>query len=577
MQVAGIGHQAESADTAILADHQILMRLRTALNDIQQVELVYGDMYLWQAGTPLKRAQLQPTLATQAHQVWTLPVTVPTNRLIYAFKLTDLNGKTLGYGDDGFFADQPENWATTAHYFHLPYLHVSDAAIPPTWVQRTVWYQIFPDRFANGNAQNDPKNTQPWGAGPVKTDSFYGGDLQGIIDHLDDLVDLGINGLYLCPIFTAPSNHKYDTIDHFEIDPHFGTKKDFQTLVDAAHARGMHVMLDAVFNHFGAESPQWQDVVKHGRQSRFADWFHIHGWPVGTDAQTGQLNYETFGTTATMPKLNTQNPAVRDYLVQITSYWLQQLDIDAWRFDVADEVDHATWRTICAALRAIKPDVYLVGEAWHSSPALVNHGEFDAVMNYPLTQPILALFNRQLSLTTFVGKLNHQLLQYPAPNQRVMLNALDTHDTPRLTTVLQAYPQAPLAALTLMLLLPGSPCIYYGTEVGLAGGPDPDNRRCMPWQPVPATTKMYQLVRTLLNWRRQQADFLATSTLRWHIKGTCLVLQRQDKTQTVTGTFNLGTTPQAVLPVGSPVLAVGLTGQQLAANGFSVQVTKNAE
>jgi len=572
MQLAGISHRAESADTAILADHQVLMRLRTALDDVQQVELIYGDMYLWQAGTPLQQVYLRPTLATQAQQYWTLPVTVPTNRLIYAFKLTDLNGATIGYGDDGFFDDTAANWATTGHYFHLPYLHVSDAELPPAWVKSTVWYQIFPERFANGDVSNDPQNTQPWGQGPVKTDSFYGGDLRGIIDHLDDLADLGINGLYLCPIFTSPSNHKYDTLDHFEIDPHFGTKQDFQELVDGAHARGMHVMLDAVFNHFGAASPQWQDVVKNGAKSRFADWFHIHDWPVGRDQQTGALNYETFGTTASMPKLNTQNPAVRDYLIEITTYWLSQLDIDAWRFDVADEVDHGTWRAICAALRAVKPDVYLLGEAWHSSPSLIGNGQFDAVMNYPLTQPILALFNHELTLKDYVGKTNLQLTQYPRPNQQVMLNALDTHDTARAITVMGNQPQRLQAALTLMMLLPGSPCIYYGTEIGLPGGPDPDNRRCMSWQPAPATTEMYGFVRALLVWRRQQTEFLATSALSWQLEGDCLVLIRQNDDQTVTGTFNLGTTMQTIANDGMTVLAVGQQGQQLAAGGFSLQV-----
>ncbi|MCE2137675.1 alpha-glycosidase, partial [Streptococcus thermophilus] len=163
------------------------------------------------------------------------------------------------------------------------------AELPPAWVKETVWYQIFPERFANGVRQNDPANVQPWGAGRVHRDSFYGGDLPGITAHLDDLAALGVNGLYLCPIFTSPSNHKYDTIDHFEIDPHFGTKADFQALVDGAHARGMRVMLDAVFNHFGEQSPQWQDVIKNGEQSRFVDWFHIHGWPVGRDPKTKRL------------------------------------------------------------------------------------------------------------------------------------------------------------------------------------------------------------------------------------------------------------------------------------------------
>ncbi|AVK61017.1 alpha-glycosidase [Lactobacillus sp. CBA3605] len=574
MQLAGILHRPESEDTAILADHHLLLRLKTARQDIQKVEVVFADMYLWQTGAPLQQTALQPGLVTAAQQVWTCPLTLPTNRLIYAFKLTDLTGQTLGYGDDGFFADTATNWQTTGHYFHLPYLHVSDAQLPPTWVKKTVWYQIFPERFANGDATNDPQNVAPWGVGPVKRTSFYGGDLQGIIDHLDDLADLGINGLYLCPLFTAPSNHKYDTIDHFEIDPHFGTKKDFQALVDAAHARGMKVMLDAVFNHFGNQSPQWLDVVKNGPASRFADWFHIHGWPVGRDAHTGTLNYETFATGAAMPKLNTQNPVVQDYLIAITKYWVEQFNIDAWRFDVADEVDHGFWRRLCAALRQVKPDVYLLGEAWHSSQALVNQGQFDAVMNYPLTQPILALFKHELSLKDYIHKTNLQLLQYPQPNQQVMFNALDTHDTPRLLTVLQGNQQRVQAALTLLMLLPGTPCLYYGTEVGVAGGADPDNRRCMNWQPTVAEQQGRTFVKQLIRWRLAQAEFLAKSQLSWHVEGDCLKLIRQSATQTVTGIFNLGSTTVSLPTTVTVIMATGLTAGQIASDGFALTVSK---
>jgi len=570
MQLAGINHRPESEDTAILADHQLLLRMQTALDDIRSVEVLYGDMYLWQDGTPLIHAQMQLGLATQSNQYWTLPVTLPTNRMIYAFLITDQNGDTMGYGEGGFFDDDDLNWQTAENYFHLPYLHLSDAELPPTWVKDTVWYQIFPERFANGDYTNDPANVQPWGQGPVRRDSFYGGDLQGIIDHLDDLAALGINGLYLCPIFTSPSNHKYDTIDHFAIDPHFGTKADFQALVDGAHARGMRVMLDAVFNHFGDQSPQWQDIIKNGQRSRFADWFHIHDWPVGRDAETGQLNYETFATGAAMPKVNTQNPDVQNYLIDVTKYWIEQFNIDAWRFDVADEVDHGFWRQLCGALRVIKPDVYLLGEAWHSSQALVGDGQFDAVMNYPLTQPIPALFNGDLSLEDYVGKTNLELMMYRQPQQQAMFNAIDTHDTPRLLTTLNGDLGKFQAALTLLMLLPGSPCIYYGTEVAMAGGADPDNRRCMNWQPDAKQQKMTDFVRQLIKFRQEHTELLASGQLNWQVSGQCLTLTRTDSQVTLHGCFNLGETTVQPKLAGTTLLASGMTESQLASGGFTL-------
>lgn len=572
MILAGILHRPESEDTAILADHQLELRLKTALDDVDEVEVAYADMYLWQEGAPMHHAKMRRDLATQSQQYWTLPLTLPTNRLIYAFKVTDQAGQTVGYGDDGFFDDTPQAWRVAGHYFHLPYLHVSDAELPPAWIQDTVWYQIFPERFANGDQSNDPQNVTPWGQGPVRRDSFYGGDLRGIIDHLDDLQALGINGLYLCPIFTSPSNHKYDTVDHFEIDPHFGTKADFQALVDGAHARGIKVMLDAVFNHFGERSPQWQDVVKNGRNSRFADWFHVHDWPVGRDPKTGQLNYETFATGAAMPKVNTQNPDVQRYLINVTKYWIEQFDSDAWRFDVADEVDHGFWRQLCGALRAVKPDVYLLGEAWHSSQALVNNGQFNAVMNYPLTQPIPALLNRELSLRDYVGKTNLQLMQYRLPNQRAMFNALDTHDTPRLLTTLKGDPQKFTTALALLMLLPGSPCLYYGTEVGVAGGADPDNRRCMDWHPDQAGLKLRAFVKTLIKFRRERAEFLARGTVDWRITGECLTLIRQDQHQTLALRVNLGTAAVERETDASVVLTNGQTAGTLAPNEFEVLI-----
>lgn len=163
----------------------------------------------------------------------------------------------------------------------------SIASRHPQWVKETVWYQIFPERFANGDPSNDPADVLPWASKefPGRQD-FYGGDLQGVIDHLDYLSDLGINGIYFCPIFTAPTNHKYDTTDYLEIDPGFGDKELFRKLVEECHRRGIRVMLDAVFNHIGDTSMQWRDVLEKGEQSRFKDWFHIHSFPVHYTKQT---------------------------------------------------------------------------------------------------------------------------------------------------------------------------------------------------------------------------------------------------------------------------------------------------
>ncbi|CJH02650.1 neopullulanase [Streptococcus pneumoniae] len=177
---------------------------------------------------------------------------------------------------------------------------------------------------------------------------------------MDYLQDLGITGLYLCPIFESTSNHKYNTTDYFEIDRHFGDKETFRELVDQAHHRGMKVMLDAVFNHIGSQSLQWKNVVKNGEQSAYKDWFHIQQFPVTTEKLVNKrdLPYHVFGFEDYMPKLNTANPEVKNYLLKVATYWIEEFNIDAWRLDVANEIDHQFWKDFRKAVLAKNPDLF---------------------------------------------------------------------------------------------------------------------------------------------------------------------------------------------------------------------------
>ena len=182
----------------------------------------------------------------------------------------------------------------------------------------------------------ESKNTLPWGSTEPTPTNFFGGDFAGIIQNLDYLVKLGISGIYFTPIFKAHSNHKYDTIDYMEIDPQFGTKT-FKELVQACHTHGIKVMLDAVFNHSGYFFDKFQDVLQNGEQSAYKEWFHIHEFPIRTEPLP---NYDTFAFTPYMPKLNTAHPDVKEYLLEVGRYWVREFNIDGWRLDVANEVDH---------------------------------------------------------------------------------------------------------------------------------------------------------------------------------------------------------------------------------------------
>ena len=267
----------------------------------------------------------------------------------------------------------------------------------------------------------------------------------------------------------------------------FGDIEMLNELVDAAHERGMHVMLDAVFNHMGDFSMQWKDVQKYGENSRFAKWFHINKFPVSYDETENSehaknLTYEVFATTPHMPKLNTANEETAEYLLEIAQYWIKEFDIDAWRLDVANEIDHHFWKRCYAATHGLKSDFYILGEVWHSAQEWVEQEEFDAVMNYPFTESIaLDFVKHETTAKEMVSMLSEHLMKYRDQTNEVMLNAMDTHDTARLLTLCHGNKKLQRQTLAFMFTQPGAPCVYYGTEVGLAGGFDPGCRKCMIW------------------------------------------------------------------------------------------------
>lgn len=528
IEIASIYHRPESEYAYLYEKDVMHVRLRTKKDDVQAVYFISGDPYSYvQEKWYLQETPMRKLLSTVHHDYWMIEATAPFNRLAYGFHIIGNDGTEVFYGDRGFFHYDKELLGRNSNlYFRMPYFQEIDRFKAPDWVRETVWYQIFPERFANGDPGNDPEGTLPWNSKPHPgRDDFYGGDLQGVIDHLDYLQELGINGIYFCPIFKAKSNHKYDTIDYFEIDPAFGDKETFRRLVDEAHKRGIRIMLDAVFNHIGIESPQWQDVIENQEKSRYADWFHIRQFPVedvrnlSTEEleQIGQLNYETFAFTGHMPKLNTANKEVQDYLIEIATYWIKEFDIDAWRLDVANEVDHHFWKRFYKATTSLKDDVYIVGEIWHSSQKWLEGDEFHAVMNYAFTDSIIDFFiKEEISAQEFVSRLNEHWLKHRQQTNEVMFNMLDSHDTPRLLTMANGNKDIVKAALTFMFLQYGSPCIFYGTEIGLAGENDPDCRKCMIWDVKQQDRDMLSFMKELIQLRRCHAREISLGQISWH-------------------------------------------------------------
>ena len=547
MNHAGIYHRPESEYAFLYTKDSMRIRLQTARNEIKKVALISGDFYTFAEEKWYQQQQsMNKAYTTDTHDYWEIEVTAPHRRLAYAFCLTDFSGAKVFYTDQGIFNYEKQRLLHDNLYFRMPYFQEIDRFKTPDWVAKTVWYQIFPERFNNGDPSNDPENALGWGSEKPTRENFFGGDLQGIIDKLDYLVDLGINGLYLCPIFTSPSNHKYDTVDYYEIDPHFGDKQLFRELVEKAHERGIRVMLDAVFNHLGASSHQWQDVILRGEESDYADWFHINTFPPSYTAipdseNAKNVTYDTFNFNPHMPKLNTANPEVQKYLLGIATYWIREFDIDGWRLDVANEVDHHFWKEFQQAVLKQKEDLYILGEIWHSSQRWLQGDEFHAVMNYAFTDNIKAFFVEQsISISQMIFGMNRQQLLYRDQTNEVAFNLLDSHDTPRILTLCQGNKDLMKAVLTFMFIQKGTPCIYYGTEVGMEGEMDPDCRRCMIWEEQ--DKELQTFVKQLIALRKQFSEVFSYGTMTWHYddEKQAFSLTRQYKEKTLVATFNEG-------------------------------------
>ncbi|CCF30398.1 glycoside hydrolase family 13 protein [Weissella confusa] len=582
MNLAGIMHRPDSEMAYVVNEQTVNIRLRTAKDDIVNVELLAGDPYSLRSLPTDEKfyqvpKQMTKIMSDGISDFWQVTVTEPKRRLAYAFLVTDMLGIQKIHSDKGFFKVADADLMDMNFYFRMPFFQTIDQYNAPKWVTDTVWYQIFPERFANGDVSNDPTGTKSWNSTdhPGRED-FYGGDLQGILDHLDHLQDLGVSGIYLNPIFQAPSNHKYDTQDYMTVDPHFGDAKLFKQLVQAAHERGIRVMLDAVFNHIGDKSMQWQDVLKNGQASPYANWFHIRKFPATytpTDnfEFAADATYDTFDYTPHMPKLNTSNPEVVDYLLNIATYWVKEFDIDAWRLDVANEIDHHFWRKFHDAMMALKPDFYILGEIWHTSQSWLVGDEFTAIMNYSYTGAILQYFLENESADTLVQKMSHQLMLYRDATNRMMFNTLDSHDTPRLMTLAHEDKQLAKSILAFTFMQPGVPSIYYGTEYGMTGENDPDDRKPMVWQPELQDHDLYDFMQKLVQVRRQNIAKLSDDKITFDVIGDRQIrLTREDNQTRIVGVFNNGTADLTVEQPATILLKTNQSETQLAPNDFII-------
>ena len=381
--------------------------------------------------------------------------------------------------------------------FEYLYTNECDVFAVPEWAAGAVFYQVFPERFCNGDPTNDPDNTQPWGGSPTR-DNFFGGDLKGILSRLDYIAGLGADVIYLNPVFKSPSNHKYDTEDYYAIDPSFGTMEDMKELVQGCHSRGLRVVLDGVFNHCGYMFPPFQDVLKNGAMSAYADWFFIDSFPVRTDP----LNYECVGYYKWMPKLRLKNRAVREYFINVGTWWIRETGVDGWRLDVADEVDFTFWQEFRRAVKSVREDAILIGETWKDGRNLLCGDQMDSVMNYLFRDAAVAFFAQNgISAEQFDNRIQRMLSLYPRMVYPVLYNLIGSHDTPRFLTLCGGDPDRMRLAVAFQMAFPGAPAVYYGDELAMAGENDPDCRHTMDWER--GDRYMLAFYRQLISLRRE--------------------------------------------------------------------------
>ena len=489
MEFAAVYHKTTEQMSYALDEGRLVVNLKTGY-DVDRVFIVHGDPFdAGILGGNEKWNGVREEVVYKKrlpHQIWwTTTLRPPYKRCRYYFELHASDGVWY-YFEDGFLTEeQAEMPGRILQYFTVPWMNPADVNRTPDWVNGTVWYQIFPDRFCNGDRANDPPGVMPWQTGEVGLKDRYGGDLKGICDKLGYLEELGVTGIYLNPIMEAETNHKYDTADYRKIDPSFGDDGTMRTLVEEAHKRGVRVMMDAVFNHCGERFAPWRDVLEKGRDSEYADWFMVKDWDsVREKGSTRDGRFYSFSFSDRMPKLNTNNTSVMEYFCDVCEKWVRDYDIDAIRFDVGNEVSHRFLKRIREHLKGIKPDIYLLGEIWHDASQWLLGDEYDSVMNYPLMSGIHSFFlDKSMDKKEFEYMVNRCYTMYMQQNNNVLFNLLDSHDTERLMNRfhdLDIFYQQ----LAVLFTLPGSPCIYYGTEIAMEGGFDPDCRRCMPWDEI---------------------------------------------------------------------------------------------
>lgn len=433
----------------------------------------------------------------------------------------------------------------------------------PDWVKDAIFYQIFPDRFAKSEANDartdeqlgKPSNLEAWDSPPTAV-GFKGGDLLGVARKLDYLSQLGINAIYFNPIFQSAANHRYHTHDYYRIDPLLGGNDAFRHLLDEAHARGIRVVLDGVFNHASRGFFQFNDILENGPDSPYLDWFHVYDFPVNAYDHSRAPQYAAWWNLHALPKFNTDTPQVREFLWDVAEYWIK-FGIDGWRLDVPGDIDDdAFWQEFRRRVKKINPEAYICGEIWHDARRWLQGDQFDSVMNYLFTKATMGFFVGEemvpelvegigyapvpaLEAAQMAEQIEKLLALYPSEVTHVQLNLLGSHDTARFLSIAGGDRSALKLATLFQMVYPGAPCIYYGDEIGLEGGKDPACRGTMPWQtPEEWDEELLTFIRQAIALRHKHSALRRGSYRTLYAEKQTYVFERRDENEQLVITFN---------------------------------------
>ena len=500
MEYSAIFHDMDKRFSYAVDKDLFVIRVQVKKDDMKEVILHYEDKYI-----PMERKDTRKTVpmkkvaVSQFHDYYEAQIKMHLICLRYFFEFTDTQGEKVYYGNYEF---DKECITNRDRMFDCPQnLREEEMFEVPEWAANKVVYQIFPSRFA----ATEPVEKELWYKAPITPMDDLHGNLRGIIEHMDDIQNLGIDVLYMTPIFQSNSCHKYDTTDYYQIDPSFGTTEDLKELVQKAHERGMKVVLDAVYNHTGREFFAFADILENGEKSKYRDWYFIDGFPL--KSEWGEIpNFKCFGYYGGMPKLNLKNPEVEKYITDVACYWIKECDIDGWRLDVGDEISHFFWKNFRKAVKAVKKDLLIIGEIWHYAGDFLEGDEWDTVMNYPFYLNLIDLLaDEKITVSQFVQNLGYLKGRLNKNCYPLMWNLIDSHDTARFLHLCNDNKKKQHLAAAFQLLLPGMPMIYYGDEYAMPGANDPDCRRGMYWDEEYQDKEMYEWYKRLIQVRKSHA------------------------------------------------------------------------